>query len=312
MNPNEAQDPNQVQDIDYFRNQLLHMETISMMTKYQLVFIKMESTLNKVSHIIRKKESINVAQAFSKINSETKNASALRKYKTQLVYYSLKDNTSQLVNAIANLHKKSVLKGFKALWFTSKAYKNERVFKEEKEKYTESLVAKDREITQYAKKLEELNSIAISSKNKEAELMSKLKQREKQISALEVEKADVLKSKKSISGENTALNRALEEKLREMQQENEELKDKLYSAENNVGIFVKEMSELLDYHELSTNIGSDDNMSFHNQEVDDEFGSSNKLEDKIIQNLNRGKENNTKTNAQRMGYQPTQTRHNKV
>ena len=41
------------------------------------------------------------------------------------------------------------------------------------------------------------------------------------------------------------------------------------STEGNVGTFIKEMSELLDSHELSTNIGSDENNSYlaNNQDL---------------------------------------------
>lgn len=42
------------------------------------------------------------------------------------------------------------------------------------------------------------------------------------------------------------------------------MKDKLYNCESNVSVFIKEMSDLLDSHELSTNVGSEDNMSLNN------------------------------------------------
>ena len=42
------------------------------------------------------------------------------------------------------------------------------------------------------------------------------------------------------------------------------MKDKLYFTESSVSMFIKEMGDLLDSHELSTNIGSEDNMSQNN------------------------------------------------
>lgn len=56
----------------------------------------------------------------------------------------------------------------------------------------------------------------------------------------------------------------LEIKCRELEQENQELKEKLNSTEVNLSQFVKEMTEMLESHELSTNIGSDENLTFDN------------------------------------------------
>lgn len=50
-----------------------------------------------------------------------------------------------------------------------------------------------------------------------------------------------------------------------MENENVELKDKSLSTENNVTIFIKEMSEILDSHELSSlNLGLEDNNFLNN------------------------------------------------
>lgn len=76
--------------------------------------------------------------------------------------------------------------------------------------------------------------------------------------------------------------------------------------------FIKEMSELLDTHELSMNIGSDDNASFHNAEIEEDFDMPTKLKDKAIGNQNRIKDNQTKQFAQRAGYQSTQNKYQKL
>ena len=76
--------------------------------------------------------------------------------------------------------------------------------------------------------------------------------------------------------------------MRELHTENEELKTKLYSTEGNVGTFIKEMSELLDSHELSTNFGSDENNSFsaNNQDLG-QYDLNEELEIKINQPKDR-------------------------
>jgi len=299
------------------KGQLLHIETISMMTKYQLVFIKMESALIKVAHIIKNKDSVSLAQGFLRILQYSKTSSALRKYKTQLVYYNVKENTEKLVNSLGNLQKGALLKGFKAIWLNSKSWKTFREFKDEKDKlvktYNEALSSKDREIAMYVKKIEDLNNLTAASKSKENDFVSKLKQKEKHIAALELEKVNILNSKKSISGDSTAISiKVLEERVRDLQQENEDLKEKLSSAESNVGTFIKEMSELLDSHELSINIGSDENASFNNPEIEEDFDSSAKIKDRGAQNPNRTKENQTKVLPQRAAYQSSQNRYPKI
>jgi len=304
---------------DENKAQILHIETISMMTKYQLVFIKMESALLKVAHIIKNKESSNATNAFQKILEHSKASQTIKKYRTQLIYYNLKDNTQTLTTAINNLYKGCMLKGFKAIWLKSKAWKTEKLYKEEKDKYLKTLndaiIAKDKEIAQYAKKIDELNNSVLASKSKENDFITKIKHKEKQIAALEMEKGDILKAKKSISGDSTNTSiRILEERIRDLQQDNEDLKDKLSSAEGNVSVFIKEMSELLDTHELSMNIGSDDNASFHNAEIEEEFDVATKIKDKGIGNQNRTKENQNKPyTAQRSGgYQPANNKYQKL
>ena len=42
------------------------------------------------------------------------------------------------------------------------------------------------------------------------------------------------------------------------------MREKVNLTESNVSVFIREMSELLDSHELSTNIGSNENFSLNN------------------------------------------------
>ena len=72
------------------------------------------------------------------------------------------------------------------------------------------------------------------------------------------------------------------------------------------------MSELLDSHELSINIGSDENASFHNNGADEEYDSSHKSKDKTSQNQNGTKGAQGKGLAQRIAYQASQNRYPKA
>lgn len=138
-------------------------------------------------------------------------------------------------------------------------------FKEDKEKltitYSDALNVKDKDISNLNRKLSEFNNIIIAAKNKEGEYLAKLKQKDKLISQLEGEKSDLNKQKRMTPVDGYD-DRHIEQRLRELQHENDELRDKLSNTEGNVGNFIKEISEMLDTHELSTNVGSEENNSF--------------------------------------------------
>ena len=109
-------------------------------------------------------------------------------------------------------------KGFRAIWFASKISKKEKTFKDEKEKYiktfNDAMLVKDQEIIQYSKRTEELGNLLMAAKSKENDLMTKIKQKDKQIAALEFERTDPGKTKKSPAGDRTAHSiRALEERV---------------------------------------------------------------------------------------------------
>jgi 23S rRNA pseudoU1915 N3-methylase RlmH len=119
---------------------------------------------------------------------------------------------------VAILHKGSLSKGFRAIWFASKITKKEKTFKEEKEKYiktfNEAMLVKDQEITQYSKRVDELGNLVMAAKSKENDLLTKVKQKDKQIATLEFERNDPGKTKKSPAGDRTAHSiRALEERV---------------------------------------------------------------------------------------------------
>jgi chromosome segregation ATPase len=196
----------------------------------------------------------------------------------------LKDSVEKFTKVLSKAENGAYTKGFRAIWLISKLARAEKQMKEEKEKYikgfNESIGAKDLEITQQKKKIEELNNAVHSVKSKEGDLVAKIKHREKQIQALEAEKVELSKNRKASQGESNQDYRNLEEQIRELQHENEELKERLYSAENNVGSFLKDMVDLLDAHEISTNIGSDNN-SFNNPaDFEEDLDLLNRVKDK--------------------------------
>ena len=55
-------------------------------------------------------------------------------------------------------------------------------------------------------------------------------------------------------------------------------------TENNVSLFIKEMSDLLDSHELSTNPGSEENFSLNNTNA---VNNENFDDEAMIENLSK-------------------------
>lgn len=86
-----------------------------------------------------------------------------------------------------------------------------------------------------------------------------------------------------------------------MEGENQELKEKLSQTENNLGVFIKEMSELLDNHEISTNLGTDETMNNSNnanceQNLEEELESLLKIKRNPGEDRGFGKSHSTKEN----------------
>jgi hypothetical protein len=47
----------------YDRQSLLHIETLNMMTKYQLVFVKLETTMHKILHTLEARKKLRMKKA---------------------------------------------------------------------------------------------------------------------------------------------------------------------------------------------------------------------------------------------------------
>jgi len=193
----------------------------------------------------------------------------LQNYKLKVAYFKLLANTRKFVSILNKFNRKPLLEGFKAILLGSKLIKAERQYREEKErfslKFNETVSAKDSEIHDYKKRIEDMNEAILASKAREAEIINKIKAKEKHIYTLETQKADLIKNRKN---SNASIDiRSLEEQLSQLQAENEELREKLASAEENVGSFLKDMSDLLDSHEASTALGSENNsFNYHEYE----------------------------------------------
>ncbi|CAM6000561.1 unnamed protein product [Sphagnum balticum] len=198
----------------------------------------------------------------------------------------MKGNVDSFGTILKKFQRRPLLNAFKSVLLHSKLVKADKNQREEKEKYSktfqETMSAKEAEIHEFKKKIEDLNLSLASARSKENELTTKITNKEKQIYALEKERNELLKNGKSGSTQKLDL-KSLEEQLYSLQAENEDLKEKLMSAEDNVGSFIREMTDLLDSHELSTNLLSDNN-SFNYQDHEDDDKQRDKPSNYYTQN----------------------------
>lgn len=126
--------------------------------------------------------------------------------------------------------------------------------------FKDLIILKEKEVKNLLTRLEEMNKELETIKKREMDLQNKLKAKEQKISSLEetsIGPKNLRNSKKS--AEEISEVQMLQEQISELEIRNSELKEKISSTEGNVTLFIREMSELLDAHEISTNAGSEDN-----------------------------------------------------
>eukprot|EP01016_Furgasonia_blochmanni_P054217 TRINITY_DN8901_c0_g1_i1.p1 TRINITY_DN8901_c0_g1~~TRINITY_DN8901_c0_g1_i1.p1 ORF type:complete len:475 (-),score=119.30 TRINITY_DN8901_c0_g1_i1:66-1490(-) len=269
--------------------QLLHIETISMMTKYQLVFIKMETCLMRLGNIVKAREITNLSSGFKAILAFRNYKVMLAKYRANMILNVFTTTMRQFYRTLNRRRKKNLEFALRKLQSVPRRAVLEREIKNRIEsEYTAVVLKKEQEYMALTRRLEELNTKLQHHQTKEGELAVKIKNRDKQIAALENELANSTNNNKearkaAAAGEAAADPsevRMLENHLKELEAENAELKDKLSLTEINVSTFIKEMSELLDSHELSTNACSEDNnnslnnsnnVNYELNDIDDEF-----------------------------------------
>jgi hypothetical protein len=243
------------------------LEGVFMMAKYQLAMLKTEASVLRISNSLKHRNFANMASGFATIRNFNKNQVIAVQYKSRIVYEKFRGKMEVLVRSLQRLTRKQEIKGFNNLVLNAKSTRFERKIKEEREKFNEKISEsnqlKDKDITQLAQKVDECNTIILKAKARESDLISKLKSQDKQIQVLEQEKSELAKKKSGPVADSNEI-RYLQNKIRELQAENDEMKEKVVYTESHVGSFIKDMSDLLESHDLSTNVGSYDTGSLGN------------------------------------------------
>lgn len=189
------------------RQQILHIETLGMMTKYQLVFIKLETSLHKVSHILSSRKILQKTEAFYSILNYIKLNEILTIYKRKMVANRLKKT---LINNFLQPLSTHLIKnksfGFYKIYEFSKIFYKQRKWNEElnliKNENSINLVKKEQDLKILNKKSDELAVLINELKMKENEYSSKIKMQDQIISSLQQDST----STDQIIKKNTQLN----------------------------------------------------------------------------------------------------------
>ncbi|CAD8150175.1 unnamed protein product [Paramecium octaurelia] len=227
-----------------YREQVIHAETLNMMAKYQLIFLKMEISMRKVALILKLKGNQQKFYAFRKLK-KTSSYSA-NHFKVLFTQIALK--YQQVGMIIQKRQKRNLHHAFLKVRLLFPKNKNDKI----RRSFLQVIASKDAEIKNLQIKEQEITENITNQKLKEQELQSKLKQKELILTQLENELR-----------KNSA-NKTLDSKLRNLEIENQEMQDRIMGTEDSVSLFIREMNDMLDGHEISTNLGidSDENQSY--------------------------------------------------
>jgi len=235
------------------------LENINVLSKYQLVFVKLETGLSKLVHIIKMRNLLQTQKMLEKYRQNVKSG-----------IFEEKKRASQLIEkmhqTILNLQKiykrksKSLMSKSVFRWkCNSKQAKFIKLFEKEskdrEDKYKKEISQKTLSIAGLEEKLLKNNSEVEQLKKNEKSLKQVIKEKEEKEKIL---RNGIEKAKKSDQDDKKLPKnvedrlQALENHIANLEAENRELKDKLESTEGNVGSFIQEMTDLLEAKEFSS------------------------------------------------------------
>ncbi|KAM3134981.1 hypothetical protein pb186bvf_012981 [Paramecium bursaria] len=248
------------------KQQIIHSETIAMMTKYQLVFLKMETLWSKSILTVKMKYVQQKLWAFSRL----KQLGEQKQKQKQIIAQRLVQQLNQ-VSKILNRQKKYQLTFSLTKLKLAPKPKNDKIRKS----FLQVIASKDNEIKNLQIKENEMIESLTIQRQKEQEIQNKIKQKDIYIQQLELE------IKKNSGGYPRTLDQKVlnpnSQKMRSLEVENQEMQDRIMSTEDSVSMFIREMNELLDSHEISTNLDSDENGSYEQPHIEYQSQRQNPL-----------------------------------
>jgi hypothetical protein len=241
-----------------FRAEVLHLETLNMMTKYQLVFIKLETAVAKMMRIRKMRLLMEKQKAFERYRQNIKFIIGFQGYKARVVLQKVKHSINRILLIYNSKHQLKIEKAFKMWKMKNALFKESKLFEKKnlelQERNQKILKEKENQMEQVQQKLEHHVQEVAALKSSENSLKQIIHEKEEKEMILKesLEKAKKSEDKRNQKGVDERLN-ALEVHVKTLQSENEELRAKLDATENNVGDFISEMSTLLDSHDFASN-----------------------------------------------------------
>ncbi|KAM3136124.1 hypothetical protein pb186bvf_011746 [Paramecium bursaria] len=244
------------QNEEHHKQQMIQLETVSMMTKYQMVFTKMDSSLSKIGATISLRNLKSKYHAFTKIKQISKSRKLANQLEALRIYQHMDGKLKNLFNVLQDKALVSIFNGFCKIQIVAKTKNSENRYKEEQERqkreFLNKLNLKDEEIEKQKKKNEELEGILWQQKQRENDFQSKLSQKQKLIQRYESDLLEVKRQPQSTKNQENKITSGLSQ-MKELENNNALLNMQVQQNSMQLLNFVKEMNELLDSHSFILN-----------------------------------------------------------
>ena len=238
---------------------ILHLETINMMTKYQLVFVKLDTAVSKLVRIIKTKELLNLQRAFEQYRGNVSIIKNAENYKARMILKQM-STSIQHIKDIYERKAKFTMSKFVGRWRENVA--KGRVLRDltkklatNEEKHKKEIATKEHKISSLEQKIQQQTAEATTLKENEKVLRQTIKEREDKEKTLK----ETLEKAKKREGEDKKMPKNVEERLQvleahvaSLENENKDLKERIDSTETNVGSFIQEVGEILDSHPFNS------------------------------------------------------------
>eukprot|EP00826_Nyctotherus_ovalis_P050333 TRINITY_DN6156_c0_g2_i1.p1 TRINITY_DN6156_c0_g2~~TRINITY_DN6156_c0_g2_i1.p1 ORF type:complete len:353 (-),score=71.60 TRINITY_DN6156_c0_g2_i1:97-1155(-) len=239
------------------RVRLNYLESMSILEKYKLALAKIYSAAAKLHCISKNKEMLKMQKAFTrlKVNSKPK----ANKEPTKEIIEKVKRSIKGIIQ-IREVRQQAILQRFVWIWLdaVTKSKKIKEVKKKlsaAEEKLKKQLNAKIQSIATLEKTHQKQAQEMDELRKTDAKLKEALKEKEMQENAL---KSALAKATKENIHENTRVSdskfQALQLKLLRLEGENKELKMQIKSTESDVNRFLREVNEVFDTYDSTSNI----------------------------------------------------------
>jgi len=220
------------------------LEETNRITKYQLVFVKIQSAISKLCLLVKNKELMKLQKGFNKFKV---NVDKTEKLKAKSVITKLQTALESIIKVKerldGNLLSKYVYRWRNAVsrYKLLKSVKKKLTSLEENQK--KELIIKNHRISSLKQELEQHNLEVEKLKDQQTNLRLRLKLKE---GRLQVK----MRSPEQVTKGSEESIQALETRLKRLENENHDLREKLNSAEVNVEDFIQGVTEILDSHEF--------------------------------------------------------------